>query len=181
MTAIGPSAGRTDRRVLHRGAKFDLELVEYAGAGGKTVRREVVRHPGAVVILPILDNSRVVLIQNERPALGRAIYELPAGTLERPEPPAECAGRELIEETGYRAATLTPLGRFYTSPGMSDELMWAFLAKGLIHEGQRLEEDERLTVSPVHLEQAFEMVDKGELLDGKSILTLLLARRKGLI
>lgn len=156
-------------------------MVEFVGDGGKTVRREVVRHPGAVVILPVLDDGRVVLIKNERPSLERAIYELPAGTMEPPEPAEACASRELVEETGYRAATIVPLGRFYTSPGMSDELMWSFLAKGLIHEGQKLEEDERVTVWPVAADRAYQMVDEGELLDGKSMLTLLLARRKGLV
>lgn len=181
MSGSGPATGRTTRRLLHHGVKFDLEEVEFAGAGGRLVRREVVRHPGAVVILPVLDDGRIVMIQNERPSLERAIYELPAGTLEPPEPPEACAARELIEETGYRAATFTPIGRFYTSPGMSDELMHAFLATGLNHVGQDLEEDERLTVVPVAADRALEMIDSGGLLDGKSILTLLLAGRQGLI
>lgn len=173
--------GRTARRLIHHGVKFDLEMVEFVGEGGRVVVREVVRHPGAVVILPVLDDGKVVLIQNERAALGRAIFELPAGTLEPAEPPEKCAGRELLEETGYRAATIAHLGRFYTSPGMSDELMWAYLARGLHHVGQSLEEDERVTVHPVAAERAFEMIEHGELVDGKSMLTLLLARRKGLV
>jgi len=168
-------------RLIHRGAKFDLEVVELVGESGRKIEREVVRHPGAVVILPLREDDRVVLIKNDRPSLGRAIFELPAGTLEPPEAPVACAARELAEETGYKAATLSHLGRFYSSPGMSDELMWAYMATGLEHVGQSLEEDERLTVSPVSVAQAFEYVDSGELMDGKSILTLLLARRMGLL
>ena len=169
------------RTLIHRGRKFDFELLEFAGSDGTMLRREVVRHPGAVVILPVLDDGRIVLIRNHRPSLDRPLYELPAGTLEPPEEPLACAGRELIEETGYQAATIRPLGRFYTSPGLSDELMWAFVATGLSHVGQRLEPDERLTVHPFAAAAALGMIDSGDLVDGKSMLTLLWAARKGLI
>jgi ADP-ribose pyrophosphatase len=173
-----------DRRTLHRGAKFDLEVVTLAGPGGTPIQREVVRHPGSVVILPILDDPagpRVVLIRNRRVALGKEIYELPAGTLEPMEKPEECAARELAEETGYEAATLTPLGRFYTTPGITDELMWAFLGTGLRPVGQSLEADESLTVELATPERALAMVESGELMDAKSMLTLLLAKRGGMI
>ncbi len=169
------------RRVLHRGRKFDFEIVEYRGSDGCSHHREIVRHPGAVVIVPVLEGGRVCLIRNFRPSLEKDVLELPAGTLEKGEPPEVCAARELIEETGYRAATLTPLGRFYTSPGLSDELMWAYVAIGLTHVGQKLEADERLTVAPAAIEAVFGMIDSGELMDGKSLAALLLARRKGLI
>src|SRR5437867_5841802 len=148
MPADGLSSPGAKRTILHRGRKFDLEMVELPGPGGRTLKREVVRHPGAVVILPILDPGRLVLIRNQRPALGKEIWELPAGTLDPGEAPEACAKRELIEETGYKAASLTPLGRFYTSPGFSDELMFAYAAAGLTHVGQALEEDEHLTVHP---------------------------------
>lgn len=196
----GQISSKATRRLLHKGKKFDFEIVEYPGDSGHPVQREVVRHPGAVVILPLLEDGRVLLIQNYRAALDRAIYELPAGTLEAQdsgvdrkveaaqagrlhhnEPPEACARRELIEETGYQAATVSVLGRFYTSPGMSDELMWAYVAVGLTHVGQRLEDGERITVWPVTAARALEMIDSGELVDGKSILTLLMARRRGVI
>jgi ADP-ribose pyrophosphatase len=169
------------RTLIHRGRKFDFEQLEFVGSDGTVLRREVVRHPGAVVILPILDDGRIVLIRNHRPSLDRPLYELPAGTLEAGEKPVACAGRELIEETGYDAATIRPLGRFYTSPGLSDELMWAFVATQLEHVGQRLEPDERLTVHPIPAREAFGMIESGELVDGKSMLTLLWAERKGLV
>lgn len=181
MTDREASTAELGRTVLHRGRKFNLEMVEIAGSHGRTLRREVVRHPGAVVILPILSPDRIVLIKNHRPAVGRALWELPAGTLEPKEPPETCAGRELIEETGYKAATLSPLGRFYTSPGMSDELMWAFAATSLTEVGQDLEEDERLTVHPTTVRETIRLMDSGELIDGKSLVTILVALRKGLI
>ena len=169
------------RTLIHRGRKFDFELLEFIGSDGKTLCREVVRHPGAVVILPILDDGRIVLIRNHRPSLDKPLFELPAGTLEPPEAPVDCAGRELIEETGYQAATIRPLGRFYTSPGLSDEQMWAYAASGLTYVGQRLEPDERLTVHPTSVAGALGMIDSGELEDAKSMLTLLLAVRHDLI
>lgn len=145
------------------------------------ISREVVRHPGAVVILPLADDGRVMLIRNHRFSVDRELYELPAGTLEPPEPPGECAKRELHEEAGCTAATWTFLGRFYTSPGLSDELMWAYAAKGLTMVGQKLEPDERLTVHPTPVAKVMEMIDSGEMIDGKSILTLLLAARRGIL
>jgi ADP-ribose pyrophosphatase len=169
------------RRVIHRGAKFDLELLEYRGSGGRAVRREIVRHPGAVVILPLLPGGRVVLIRNHRPSLDRPLLELPAGTLEKGEDPRACAARELEEETGYAPATLRPLGRFYTSPGMSDELMHAFAAIDLTQAAQRLEEDERITLEVTPVGVALAMAADGRLEDGKSMLTLLLAQRAGII
>jgi ADP-ribose pyrophosphatase len=182
MTAAhGTIAPEVIRRRIHKGKKFDFEVVSYAGASGKTLRREVVRHPGAVVILPILDDGRLCMIRNWRPALEREILELPAGTLEPGEAPGACARRELIEETGYRAATMARLGRFYTSPGLSDERMTAYLARGLRHVGRHLEDDERLTVQPIEADTAYSLIDDGALIDAKSMLALLLARRKGLV
>ena len=169
------------RRLLHRGRKFDFELVDYPGPEGKRLQREVVRHPGSVVIVPVLDDGQVVLIRNWRPALEKELLELPAGTLERGEEAEACARRELIEETGYEARSMDRLGRFYTSPGLSDELMTAFVATGLRHVGQRLEEDEQLTVAPMPVSRVLGAIDSGELIDAKSMLSLLLALRKGLI
>jgi ADP-ribose pyrophosphatase len=180
--------GGPQSRILHHGRKFDLELLTLPGRDGRPVEREVIRHPGAAVILPILDTpagQRIVMIRNRRPAIGPApgkvLWELPAGTLEPPEPPEQCAARELVEETGYRAATLVPLGRFYTTPGMTDELMWPFVATGLVEVGQKLEADEDLTVEAIESGRAMEMMDRGDLMDGKSMLALLLAQRRGLL
>lgn len=169
------------RRLIHKGRKFDFEMVNVRLPSGRSVEREVVRHPGAVVIIPVLDDHRVALIRNYRIALGMTVFECPAGTLEPPEPPETCASRELIEETGFRAATLIPLGWFYTTPGLTDEKMYAFVARGLTPVGQDLQEDECITVTPVPIDDAFRMIDQGEITDAKSMLSLLLARRRGLI
>lgn len=173
-----------ERTLIHRGKKFDFEMLRYRSASGKTIEREVVRHPGAVCILPILaeaGSDRLVMIRNRRYALGVELLEFPAGTLEKGEDPAACAGRELIEETGYRAAEVIPLGSFYTTPGMTDEVMHAFAARGLSHVGQRLEEDEQIRVELLGVEAALGLLDRGEFRDAKSMVTLMLGLRRGLV
>ncbi len=173
------------RVVIHKGRKFDYESLEYVSKSGCTLTKQVVRHPGAVVIVPILPGPggepHVALIRSFRASLERYILELPAGTREPGEDAAVTAGRELVEEIGYEAATLTEIGRFYTSPGLSDELMVAYAATGLSHVGQRLEEDEDLTVELMSVEAAFAGIDSGELMDAKSMLAMHLARGRGLI
>lgn len=168
------------RRTIHKGRKFDFELLTVRQRGADTVR-ENVRHPGAVVVVPILDDGRVVLIRNHRVSVGERLWECCAGTMEPPEPPEACAARELVEETGYRAATVTPVGWFYTTPGLTDERMHAFVARGLSHVGQDLEDDESIEVVALPVERALAMIDSGELRDAKSIVALLLAERAGLL
>jgi ADP-ribose pyrophosphatase len=173
------------RELLVKGAKFDFERLTMRTQDGRELVRQSVRHPGAVAILPILETPghepSVVLIRNWRISVEQWLYELPAGTLEPGEDPAACAGRELEEETGFAAATVTPLCRFYTSPGLSNELMWAYAATGLRPVGQKLEADEWVTVHPTPARKALGMIDSGELTDGKSILTLLLAAQRGIL
>jgi ADP-ribose pyrophosphatase len=158
---------------VFKGARFAVRAVELPGHGGGIVRREVIVHPGAVVILPLLDERTAVLIRNERFAVGQTLWELPAGTLEKNEEPRACAARELIEETGYEAARLRPLTAFFASPGIITERMHAFVADGLALVGQDLDENERITVHALPLEETMDMVRRGEIVDGKTIATLL--------
>ena len=171
--------------MIHRGARFDYEQAAFPGTDGREVLREYIRHPGAVAVLPLLARAgeppRVVLIRNYRVSIDRFIWELPAGTLGRGEDPAVCASRELIEETGFRAATISLLGRFYTSPGLSDESMSVFLARDLEHVGRRPEPDERMTVHPTPAVEIWDMVRRGELVDCKSLGALLLAKARGVV
>lgn len=168
---------KVTRALLHRGAKFDYEEVTVHRPGAAPVKRQLVRHPGAVVVLPLLDNGDVVLIRNWRASVEGWMWELPAGTLERGEEPAACAARELREETGYQAATIRALGRFHTSPGLSDEVMWAFVATGLAAGPQRLEAGEQIGVAVTPRARALGMIASGDLTDAKSMLALLLAER----
>ncbi len=171
----------TSKSLLYHGKKFDYQQLTVRHPSGFVFTREMVKHPGACIILPKLDDGRIVLIRCWRSTVERPLLELPAGTLEPGEPPASTAHRELIEEAGYDAASITPICHFYTSPGLSDEIMHAFLATGLRHVGQKLEPYEHITLHPVTPDEALAMIDRSEILDGKSILTLLHARRKGLI
>lgn len=134
--------------------------------------REVVVHPGAVAILPLLDDGRIVLIRNQRLTIGQELLELPAGTLEPGEPPRGCALRELEEETGYRAATISPLCEFYTTPGICTERMWVFVARDLTHTRQNLQGAEQIRVCLLAADEVRRMLQAGEIEDGKTIAAL---------
>src|SRR4051812_31287497 len=139
--------------------------------------REIVRHPGAVVILPLLDDGRVCLIRNFRISVKQTLIELPAGTLEPGEEPIKNAERELIEETGYRAKKLEQLHAFYLSPGILDERMHLFLATGLTAGETALEPGEEIENLIVPWEEAVQMAVDGRIQDAKSIVGLFLVDR----
>ena len=164
---------------VFEGARFDVYRVDLPGRNGSTVRRDACVTSDAVVILPLLDDQTVVLIRNERFAVGRTLWELPAGTIETGEPPEVCAARELIEETGYRTAHVDPLTTFYPSPGICTEKMHAFVARDLTHVGQRLDENERITVEVTPLDRTMDMVRDHTIGDGKTIAALLYYSRFG--
>lgn len=154
--------------------KFRVVRRNVPGRGGRVVSHETVVHPGAVVVLPLLEDGRIVLIRNYRHTIERELIELPAGTLDRPgEEPVAAALRELEEESGYRAARLDPLCEFYPSPGVMTELIRAYVATGLSPVQQRLEETENIRVEIVSPQEALRRVDAGEIVDAKTIITLL--------
>jgi ADP-ribose pyrophosphatase len=167
-----------EKQLIYRGAKVNLEVHHLEDeADGTRTRREVVVHPGAVVVLPLLEEDRVLLIRNRRYAVGAVLLELPAGTLEKGEDPMNCAGRELLEETGYLAKRLRLLGSFYSSPGVLTEKMHAFVAYDLQEETQALEAGEEIELEPVPLAEAIEMIRDGRIQDGKTVATLLMYER----
>ena len=158
--------------LLLSASRFNVERRVFAGADGQSITREVVVHPGAVVILPIIDARRIVMIRNFRYTIEQELLELPAGTAESDEAAIETARRELEEETGYRAGTMTPLTEFFTSPGVLTERMFAFVATDLTSVGQRLEHGERIVAEVVELDRARRWLVNGELRDGKTIAVL---------
>jgi ADP-ribose pyrophosphatase len=164
-------------RTTHRGRLLTVEVLSWTDENGRAVVREVVHHPGAVVIVPWRDDGRLVLIRNERVAAGQRLLELPAGTLEAGEDPRDAAARELAEETGYRPARVEPLGEFFTTPGFCDELIRVFEASGLRAGGQRLDPGERIEVEVVTRAEALDMIDDGRIRDGKTIAAILLSDR----
>jgi len=151
---------------------FSVEHREFERSGHRPVILQVVVHPGAVVILPILADGRIVMIRNYRYTVERELWELPAGTLEPGETPLETGRRELEEETGYRAGVMTPLLEFYTSPGVLTERMHAFLATELTPVGQKLQDSERIQVELMEGEVVQGMLLRGDFMDGKTIAVL---------
>jgi ADP-ribose pyrophosphatase len=135
----------------------------------------VVEFRGGVAIVAVDAAGRVLLVRQYRYAVGRDLLELPAGILERGEQPIECAARELEEETGYRAARIKPLCRFYSTPGGTDEVLHIFLASELTPGRPRPEADERIEVLPTAWDDALALVRRGEICDGKTVIGLLTA------
>jgi len=179
---MGNDGGPDAERVLHServfaGRLLNLRVDRVALPNGRETTREVVEHPGAVAIVPLHDDGRVVLVRQYRHAVGRSLLEIPAGTLDQGEESAEAAAaRELQEETGYRAARLTPLATFYPAPGFATERMTVFLATGLTDGDQSQMEDEIITVETVPLAELPALLARGEIADAKTLVGLLLAR-----
>ena len=163
--------------MLFEGQVFSVIRWEGTTPGGAAAVREFVVHPGAVVLVPIVDQDHVCLIRNFRGAVGQTLVELPAGTLEPGEPPLATAARELREETGYTAETLQELAAFFMSPGILNERMHLVLATGLSEgepDRQHNEEIENLIVT---WDEAMAMATDGRIQDAKSLVGLLMYDR----
>ncbi len=142
-------------------------------SGGRVSRREVVEHPGAVAVLPVLPSGEIVLVRQYRHAVGRTLLEVPAGTREPVEPPEECARRELLEETGYEAGVLRELARFYVSPGWASEELIVYLATDLVARQARPADDEWIAVERVAPEQVLELIRRRDIADAKTLIAVL--------
>lgn len=151
---------------------FDVERVTLEPANGERTTREIVVHPGAVVIIPRLDGDRFVMVRNYRITVDMELLELPAGTMEQDESPIETANRELEEETGYVAKTMTPFIEFYSSPGICTELMRVFIADGLTQTEQRLDAGEQIRVELMGKPGLRDALNDGTIRDGKTIAAL---------
>jgi ADP-ribose pyrophosphatase len=139
----------------------------------KLVTREIVDHPGAVVIIPYVDKKRILLIRQFRYAAQEDLWEVPAGTLERGEAVLSCAKRELEEETGFKAKKWTLLSGFYPAVGMSNEIMTLYKAEGLMPGRKNLDHDEWIEHEAVSLSEALRMVKDGRIRDAKTIVSVL--------
>ncbi len=152
----------------------------FAAPGGEEFDRDIVHHPGAVVVVPMIDDRRVVVIRQYRAAIDAEILELPAGKRDVDgEAPEVTAARELEEEVGRTAGSIDLLARFYNSPGFSDELSHVFLARDLTKVDNSLQgiEENHMTEEELSLDDLDELVASGALLDAKTIIGLTLAAR----
>jgi ADP-ribose pyrophosphatase len=167
--------------VVHQGHYLQFRVDTIERADGSTARRDIVGHPGAIAVLAVDDDRRVLLVRQWRTAAGEALLEIPAGTLDIhdgvTEDPFVAAKRELEEETGHRARTWRKLAAFWTAPGFATELMHLYLATGIAGAAadDRLapDEDERLELRAVPLDEAIGLALDGSIRDAKSILGLL--------
>jgi ADP-ribose pyrophosphatase len=171
----------SELRRVFSGRIFSVSVESHPLPDGRMADFELVRHPGGAAVLPILDDGRVVLLRQFRPAAGGVIWEIPAGRMESGETPADCVIRELAEEAGYQSQQLESLGEMLPAVGFCTERIYLFVARGLTAVPQALEPDEYLEVLPLDAEEALAMVDRGEISDGKTLLALLLAKRRGLL
>lgn len=176
------SVGKMSSRRVYSGKIISVDVDTVRFPNGASGDLEMVRHPGASAVVPFLDDPqsqdpRIILIRQYRYAAEGFVHEIPAGRLDEGEKPIECAARELREETGYSAKKLIPLTTFYTTPGFTDERIHLFAAIGLSEGNSELESDEILDLIQVPISKALQMIQTGELVDGKSMVGLFFASR----
>jgi ADP-ribose pyrophosphatase len=183
--AVAETAQLISSEVVYTGPLFRILHDKLIEPGGRESERDVIRHNGSVVILAI-DNSKnkkdpwIVIERQYRHAANQFLWELPAGKLDPGEDALAGAKRELAEETGYAAKKWTPLVEYYASPGFLGESMKVFLAEGLVAGDAHPEADEEIELRLVKLSEVLKMIDKGAILDGKTLTSVLLyARRTG--
>lgn len=156
-------------KTLHQGRHFSFKTDEVELPSGKTTTRDTVDHPGAVAIVPILDDGRILLVRQYRYAAGKELLEIPAGTLEQGEAPDTCARRELKEETGYTAGSMRKVLAMYMAPGYSNEVIHLYLATDLKAGEQKVENDEAITIEPYGPDELLAMMEKNTIEDAKTI------------
>lgn len=160
-------------RTIFNGQVVSLALEEHNLPDGRRAIYEIVRHPGGAAVLPLLEDGRVVMINQFRPAAGGMVLEIPAGRLEPGEAPAACVRRELEEETGYRAGSVEKLGEMWTAVGFCDEIVHLFVARDLVPVPRHPEADEFIEVELLPLAEAVRLATGGKIRDGKTQLALL--------
>ena len=162
-----------DSRQVYRGAFLDVRRDQVRLPDGAQAQREYIVHPGAVMVVPLLDDGRLVVERQWRYPLARVMLEFPAGKLEGGEPPLQCAIRELIEETGYRAAEWARAGILHNAIAYSNEGIEVWFARGLVLGERRLDAGEFLDVTEMSAGQLDVLAQRGELTDAKTLIGLM--------
>ena len=179
----GPGANRSKKakilssRTIYEGPVFGIRRDEVIEPSGVRTTREVITHPGSVVVLPVLADGRILMIRQYRHATRQYLWELVAGRIDAGENPREAAARELIEETGYRAKRFKIFLDVFPTPGFLEERMFILLAQGLTAGEAEPEEDEKIISRAYSLKQLEEMIRRGKLRDAKSIAGILFYMR----
>ena len=174
-----PSFRKLAETEVHRSALITVASARFEGPDGTEFERDIVHHPGAVVVVPLTAVDTVLMVRQFRAAVGADLLEIPAGKRDvQGEPTELTAARELAEEVGRQAGRLDLLARFYNSPGFSDELSWLYLARDLteVPESRQGAEEEHMTVEEVPLANVQAMITAGQIVDAKSIIGLTLTR-----
>ena len=166
------------RRTLRKGRVFDITLENVTFPNGFNADLEIIRHPGAAAIVPLMPDDRVLMLKQYRHAIGGFMWEIPAGTFNGREDPLVCARRELIEETGFSAARWEAIGAVTPVPGYSDEKIHLYLARDLTPAVQDLDQDEFLEVHRLPLMQVAAMIAQCEIQDAKTIAGIFLTLDK---
>ena len=170
-----PPEEKLSSRSVFEGRVVSVRVDEVRLPGGGSAVREVVDHRPAVVIVPLDECDRVIMVRQYRYAVGETLLEAPAGIVEEGEEPCETAQRELQEEVGLIAGDLRKLGEFWATPGFCNEMMHAYVARDLRHSVLDADDDENITVVAVPMAEAVDMIASGKIRDAKTIAALLLA------
>jgi ADP-ribose diphosphatase len=169
---------RVDGETVFKGKLLDVRRDTVRLPDGKLGTREYIVHPGAVLMVPVLPDGRLVMLRQFRYPVGRVIIEFPAGKLDPGETPLATAERELREEAGYTAARWQSLGRIHSVVGYSNEAIDFYVAEVLTHVGAALDDEEFLDVGIMSLEEMLAALDRGEITDAKTVAALLLYARR---
>ena len=164
---------RIDSENLFHGVVLNLRKDKVILPNGETANREVIEHNGGACVAALTPKNELLMVRQYRYAAQQEMWEIPAGKLEKGEDPALCAARELEEEAGYTAKELVPLGYFFPTPAYCQEKIYMYYAKELTPSKQHLDDDEFLEVAAIPFEKAMEMVENGEIIDGKTQLAIL--------
>ncbi|MDX2160063.1 MAG: NUDIX hydrolase [bacterium] len=169
--------------ILHSQAIYDgkivhLSVLDVRLPDGKTAKRELVTHSGAVAIVALDEQQRVLLVRQYRIAANQVLTEVPAGTLNPGEDPLTCAVREMQEETRYKPGKIEPLGGIFVAPGYTTEFIHLFLASDLQESALAMDDDEFIELDRVPFSEAIAMIERGDIRDGKSVAGILRAARK---
>lgn len=162
---------------LYEGKLLNLRIDTVELPDKKYSKREIIEHPGAVAILPMTDDGCLILVKQYRKAVEKALLELPAGKIEVNEEPGQTAKRELEEETGFSANKIEYLLEFYTSPGFTDEKIYIFLATQLDEGNLEGDDGEFIETTKIKVDDLIKMVDRGEILDSKTIIGIQFAKK----